>query len=168
MLKSDLHGLGALFITLTICFLYFFSQRFPILFSPDPNGKQKKSRLQSLDIARLKQRIEKLLEEEKIYRTEELSISVFASSLNEEGEKITPEQISEFVNTTYEKNFNQFINEYRIKEACELLISNPNLSVLTVALSVGFNSKSSFHPAFKSFTGMSPTEYREKNPKNRF
>ena len=60
---------------------------------------------------------------------------------------------------------NQFLNKYRIKEAKERL-KDPKESqyvVFKIALDVGFNSKSTFNTAFKKFTGMNPSQYREIN-----
>ena len=60
-------------------------------------------------------------------------------------------------------NFNQFLNKYRIEEAKKRL-KDPEENqfvVLKIAYDVGFNSKSTFNTAFKKFTGMSPSQYRE-------
>ena len=58
------------------------------------------------------------------------------------------------------RNFNQFVNQYRIEEAGQRLNQQPTLPVLCIALEVGFRSISSFNTAFQSQFGMSPTEYR--------
>ena len=58
------------------------------------------------------------------------------------------------------RNFNQFINRYRIEEAGALLIQDPRTPVLTIALEVGFRSISSFNTAFQDQFGVSPTQYR--------
>ena len=58
------------------------------------------------------------------------------------------------------RNFNQFVNQYRIEEAGQRLNQHPTLPVLSIALEVGFRSISSFNTAFQSQFGMSPTEYR--------
>ncbi|EPG75466.1 DNA-binding helix-turn-helix protein [Leptospira fainei serovar Hurstbridge str. BUT 6] len=165
-LKSDLHGYGAMIVTLSICGIYFYAQRFPlgIEFSKSLIGTRK-SRLTGLDRSAVGFRLRTCMETERVYTTEDLTLSMLASLVSFEGPKITPEQLSEFINSEYKKNFNQFVNEYRIKEACEQLLEQKGRSVLTIALSVGFNSKSSFHSAFKNFTGMSPVEYRESRLK---
>ena len=61
------------------------------------------------------------------------------------------------------RNFNQFINQYRIEEAGQRLNQEPTLPVLSVALEVGFRSISSFNTAFQSQFGMSPTAYRRQS-----
>jgi AraC-like DNA-binding protein len=58
------------------------------------------------------------------------------------------------------RNFNQFVNKYRIEEAGELLIRDSRTPVLSIALEVGFRSISSFNTAFQAAFGMSPTAYR--------
>lgn len=58
------------------------------------------------------------------------------------------------------RNFNQFVNSYRIDEAAERLIKQPGLPVLTIALDVGFRSLSSFNSAFKATKGCTPTQWR--------
>ena len=61
------------------------------------------------------------------------------------------------------RNFNQFVNQYRIEEAGQRLNQEPTLPVLSVALDVGFRSISSFNTAFQSQFGMSPTAYRRQS-----
>ncbi len=58
------------------------------------------------------------------------------------------------------RNFNQFVNRYRIEEAGARLRENSRTPVLTVALEVGFKSISSFNTAFQAQYGVSPTKFR--------
>lgn len=60
------------------------------------------------------------------------------------------------------RNFNQFVNRYRIEEAGQRLHQEPSIPVLSVALDVGFRSISSFNTAFQNQFGMSPTEFRRQ------
>ena len=57
-----------------------------------------------------------------------------------------------------------FINNYRLNEAMDMLKNNENIetTILNIAYEVGFNSKSSFNSHFKTFTGMTPTQYRKQ------
>ncbi|WP_417486892.1 helix-turn-helix domain-containing protein [Maricaulis sp.] len=61
-----------------------------------------------------------------------------------------------------ERNFNRFINRYRINHAKELLRGHPQDtgSILTIALESGFASIGPFNRAFKESTGMTPRDYR--------
>jgi len=58
------------------------------------------------------------------------------------------------------RNFNQFVNHYRIEEAGRKLLEDKRLPVLSIALDVGFRSISSFNTAFQAKYGVSPTQYR--------
>lgn len=73
-----------------------------------------------------------------------------------------PKDISEVIHDFYNCNFNVFLNEYRIKEACRRLAEDSVFKRLTVqgmANSVGFKSRSAFIAAFKRFAGLTPSEY---------
>jgi AraC-like DNA-binding protein len=67
-----------------------------------------------------------------------------------------------------DKNFYSVINEYRVKEAEELLLKDDlnQLKIEVLGEMVGFQSKSSFNACFKKVTGMTPSEYRNINRKN--
>lgn len=56
----------------------------------------------------------------------------------------------------------EFIRNVRLRKACELL-RQPDVDISQIAYSVGFSSQPHFSTAFKRFTGISPTEFRQKN-----
>jgi len=60
------------------------------------------------------------------------------------------------INHYLKKHFFDFVNEYRINAAAEILKnpSNNKLTVLEILYDVGFNSKSSFNTAFKKIKGL--------------
>ena len=60
------------------------------------------------------------------------------------------------------KNFNAFVNHYRVREAGQVLAdpARMHLGVAEVAYQVGFRSLGPFNKAFKELTGLTPTEYR--------
>lgn len=59
------------------------------------------------------------------------------------------------------KTFVQFVNEYRMVHASNLLAEN-ELSITEICFESGFNNFSHFNKSFKAFTGMSPSEYRNQ------
>lgn len=65
------------------------------------------------------------------------------------------------------RNFNALLHEHRIKEACEQLADpeKAKIPILTIALSVGYQSINPFNRAFKEQIGMTPSAYRT-DPKN--
>jgi AraC-like DNA-binding protein len=93
----------------------------------------------------------------KIYRDEDLNLERVANLL-----KIRPDQLSALLNNKTGIHFNQWINQFRILESCELIQKFPNEPVIKIAFDVGFNSKSAFNNAFKKFKGISPSEFKTK------
>ncbi len=79
--------------------------------------------------------------------------------------KVTPEYLSEIINTDLNKNFFDFINHYRIEEfkkECKDT-KNKNLNIIGLAFNCGFNSKATFNRVFKKATGLTPSEYIGKS-----
>nr|WP_242568136.1 helix-turn-helix transcriptional regulator [Clostridium botulinum] len=60
------------------------------------------------------------------------------------------------------ENFSQLVNEIRIEKSKELLTKN-DLSILEIALSVGFNNQNYFSSTFKKFNNKTPIEFRNEN-----
>jgi AraC-like DNA-binding protein len=60
------------------------------------------------------------------------------------------------------RNFNAFLNRYRIDEAKAALsdAGQRDVPVLTIAMDAGFQSIGPFNRAFKADTGLTPTEFR--------
>ncbi len=76
---------------------------------------------------------------------------------------IPQKTISHVLNQHLGKNFNQFVNEYRI-EAVKDKLTDPEFEHLTItgiALESGFNSQATFQRTFKSLTGKSPGAFRQ-------
>ena len=55
-----------------------------------------------------------------------------------------------------------YAKKIRIERAKVLLLTT-NESILEIALTLGFHDQSHFYKVFKSFTGMSPSKYRNTN-----
>lgn len=62
--------------------------------------------------------------------------------------------------------FINYLNNYRIEKSKELL-KNPNISLLDVSLSVGYNNQSYFSTVFKKITSKTPLEFRDEYLKNK-
>lgn len=54
----------------------------------------------------------------------------------------------------------QYLTDYRIRQAKELLINKPELSIQQIAIKVGFDSTSQFIDLFKKRTGYTPKKFR--------
>ena len=95
------------------------------------------------------------IESGKSYRDSELSLTKLAESTG-----LSTHHLSEVLNQHAGKNFNQFINEYRINEVCERLRGANTDSILDIAIHAGFASKSTFNTIFKKTVGVTPSQYR--------
>ncbi len=104
-------------------------------------------------------RLEKYLAETESYKNPNITIGLLSEEID-----IPKRTLSELINDHYDKNFVDFINTYRIKEAKVMLMNmvDPNLTILEVMYEVGFNSKSSFNSTFKKKTNLTPSEFKSK------
>jgi AraC-like DNA-binding protein len=153
-----------LLMSLVILCFYLLGERYPYLMQYGTlhvaNGSYSKSLLIGVDLENLSAQIKVIMEQEKIYCDEDLTLTRLSQALD-----VTPHQLSQFLNQHYSKNFNNFVNGYRIEEAKKLLIEEPERNTLSIALAVGFNSYSAFHAAFRKTTNQSPAGYRKKQGK---
>ena len=72
-------------------------------------------------------------------------------------------KVSQVINEKAGCNFNNLINEYRIKEACRRMNDTEQYGKYTIeaiSTSVGFKSRSTFLLQFKRVTGLTPSEYQ--------
>jgi AraC-like DNA-binding protein len=102
-----------------------------------------------------------LMTAERAYRQDGLTIGALAQQLG------LPEyRLRRLINQALGyRNFNSFVNHYRIAEA-KTALSDPRqaeVPVLTIALDAGFSSLGPFNRAFKAETGFTPSEYRRRN-----
>lgn len=103
------------------------------------------------------------MEIQKPYLQPELSLYELANQMG-----MRPTQLSRTLNQQFGKNFNDFINEYRVKAVKEALqnLDNKHLSLLGVALNCGFNSKATFNRVFQKIAGESPSQFQQKQGSN--
>lgn len=97
------------------------------------------------------------VEEHTLYRNSELNLSSLAEQIG-----VSMHHLSETLNQHRGKNFNQFINEYRVAEVCQQLDKKSDRKLIDLALDAGFSSKSSFNAIFKKLTGLTPSAYRSQ------
>lgn len=102
--------------------------------------------------------IKLLMKNEKPYLNPDLNLSDLAKQVN-----LSRGQLSEIINSGFNKNFNDFINSYRVEAFKAMLKENKQeqLSLLGIAQECGFNSKATFNRVFKKLTNFSPTQYIE-------
>jgi len=95
-----------------------------------------------------------LMENEKLFLNPKLTIDELAKQL-----KTNKTYLSQIINTYFQKNFNNMVNEYRIHEILIWMTNreNANLSFEGMALKAGFYNRTTFYEAFKHFTGVTPS-----------
>lgn len=131
----------------------------PAITSNDESSSSQSEPKGALDAetrAKFFESVKQQVEEQALYRDSELSLASLAAATG-----LGIHHLSEVLNQHEGKNFNQFINAYRIADVCERLKAGASSNVLDIALEAGFSSKSTFNTMFKKFTGSTPTQYRK-------
>lgn len=108
----------------------------------------------------LKDLIIKHMEEKKSFLNPDITLSELAKEMN-----LSTNQLSQTINLEFGKNFNEFINNYRV-EMFKVKLKDQSvqhLSLLGIAMECGFNSKATFNRVFKKITQLSPSEYLKNN-----
>ncbi|MBX2817177.1 MAG: helix-turn-helix domain-containing protein [Saprospiraceae bacterium] len=100
-------------------------------------------------------RLQRIMEEEKLFRDPNLKIGQLAKRL-----KISSHLLSQFINENFGKNFSALVNEHRIKDACAMIKTDSNLTLEAIGYECGFNSRSTFYAAFRKAIGTTPAKYR--------
>jgi AraC-like DNA-binding protein len=123
------------------------------------NTKYVWSDLEQPKINLIKETLEREMAESKPYLNSELKLSELAGRIN-----ISPQNLSQVINTAFSQNFYDYINSYRVEQAKKLLLNSgyDNKTILSIAFDVGFNSKATFNRVFKKLTGLTPSEYRSR------
>lgn len=102
----------------------------------------------------------KVFEQDRVYHEHGLTIANLAAKLD------LPEyRLRALINKHLGyRNFNALLHEYRIKDASSMLADpkQRHLPVLTIALTVGYQSITPFNNAFRQAQGLTPTEYRKR------
>ncbi|MEQ8351229.1 MAG: helix-turn-helix domain-containing protein [Leptospiraceae bacterium] len=158
--------MGGWLISLTIVLSFLYMLRYPNFFQSMKREIQKeryaRTQLTGLDVPRVLKQLESLMENQKLFLDPDLRLSDLADEL-----EMSSHQLSRILNETFSQNFNAFINSYRIAEAREQLIQEPEKTVLAIAFDVGFNTKSAFNDQFSRITGMTPARFRKKQSKTK-
>ncbi len=102
------------------------------------------------------QQLLELMDREKPFLDENLSLKSLAHPLN-----LSPNQLSLVLNEGLGKNFNSFVNQYRVEEFKRIAKDpiNANFTIVGLAYECGFNSKTVFNTYFKQHTGQTPREF---------
>ncbi len=93
---------------------------------------------------------------DKPFLDPDLHLNQLASKIN-----FTSHQLSQLLNQYHEKNFSDYINQYRVEEAKSKLMEQSSLKMEVLGMECGFKTKTTFNASFKKHTGMTPSEYKK-------
>jgi AraC-like DNA-binding protein len=120
----------------------------------------KKSNLKPEQIVLYQKQLQVYMENEKPFLDPQLTLRRLAEQMT-----IPLHHLSQVINDKFGLNFNEFINNFRIAKAKQML-SDPKskeYKLLTIAFEVGFNNKTTFNQVFKKKCGETPSEFRRRS-----
>jgi len=124
----------------------------------------KKYRFSSLEVQTMSERKLALVEwmRTEPYLDPDLSSEQLATSLG-----LSRHHLSQLLTESLQTTFYDFINQYRVEKAMQLLQSDNyrEAKILHIAYDCGFSNKSTFLRSFRKVTGLTPTEFRESTEK---
>ena len=100
--------------------------------------------------------ISKIITEKELYKETDFSLKRLAEEVNS-----NTRYLSQAINHKLGMRFNDYINEFRINEAKQQLLStdNKNLTIEAIGKNCGFQSKSTFFRIFKKVTNLTPKQF---------
>lgn len=97
------------------------------------------------------------MEQEKLFLMSKLTIMDLATKIG-----TNKTYLSEYLNSNLNMSFHDFVNKYRVEEACRIIDALPQDSkqtIIDISNKSGFNSISSFYRQFAKFKGINPRKY---------
>ncbi len=128
------------------------------LVSKKTNDTQTKKRINETTASKIINQLYIVMDEEELYKNPLLSRLDLATRL-----ETSEGYLSQIINQETNKSVIQFVNEYRI-EAAKNLLHDPvfnKYSVEAIGMEAGFKSKSAFYSTFKTSLGISPGAFRK-------
>lgn len=133
---------------------------------PDPahqeseSPRYERSGLDQERAGRLWQKLELLMERDRLHLQPELQVDTLAAALG-----VRQQTLSEVLNAHAGLRFYDYINGLRVEEARRMMTSPDmaGLSLLDIAMAAGFSSKSTFNKYFKRTFALTPSEYRRQH-----
>lgn len=124
--------------------------------TPDdlPGEKYRKSALEPDHAARIAERIEAAMAKDALHLDPNLSLPKLAKAI-----AVPANLVSQVLNQTLDTTFFDYVNRCRIEASLPRILAGEE-TILTIALDVGFNARSTFYTAFKAITGQTPRNWR--------
>jgi AraC-like DNA-binding protein len=120
--------------------------------------KYAKSGLNDEQLLEYKCRLEQIMQSQQLFLSSDLTLPKLAKSVD-----CSINHLSQVINSGFGVSFFDYLNQYRIAHARELLsdFNGQSHAILNIAFTVGFNSNSAFYAAFKKCVGQTPAQYRK-------
>lgn len=157
--KGSIAGLTIFFSVNRLTFLPgFLPEKTPVAtfeeMVPAPTAKEPAADGQLL------QQLADLMDNQRVWRQEGLTIRQLADTMGVKEYRLR-QAINQHLGY---RNFSDYLNGYRIREACAKLsdTANREMTVLEISYDLGYASLAPFNKAFKDTTGMTPTEWRRQ------
>jgi AraC-like DNA-binding protein len=131
------------------------------LFQMEGQKKGKKKKYEdSTNTPELIEKVTRLMEDQKPYLDNELSLFKMADML-----EISEYELTRLLNHEMDTNFYTLVNDYRMESVLKLLKESDKrkFTIMASAYESGFNSKSTFYRIFKEYTKLTPKEYLAEN-----
>lgn len=122
-----------------------------------PVKKYANKKIETKEATLLLNKVNQLITAEELYKNNQLKLKILADKSS-----IPTHRLSQLLNDNLGKSFNAYINEYRIKAACQLLQTPHNLSLEGIGYEVGFKSKSTFFTTFKKIMQVTPAQFQQQ------
>lgn len=159
--------LGGLCIAATAA-LFFFPELVYSSYQTTPNGtfQSINTTLHHNEIVRkmltddrsssISEQIESFFNEKHPYLKPQYALAELSADL-----ALPAQYLSEVINHRHGKNFNDFINQYRVEHCLQLMQQKEHekITLAYLAKNCGFNNRNTFTTAFKKVTGQTPSEY---------
>lgn len=120
----------------------------------------KKKIIPDADLVQLRTELHEFMLREKPYLDSDLNLVKLSEQFGQSSHRL-----SYIINNGFNKNFFNYINEYRVMEAKKLLL-DPKMSqfsLIGIAYEAGFSSKTAFNTTFKKITGQTPSEFKKSS-----
>ena len=130
---------------------------------PEFLGKMTKKYLNSglsdKDMKRIYEKIRSSFNGDKVFLHRDLNLAAISDIINEK-----PHHISQTMSELVQKNFNDYLNFYRIEHAKKMLTDKNfgHYKIEAIAIESGFNNKVTFNKAFLKWTQSTPSLYRKE------
>ncbi|NVK04136.1 MAG: helix-turn-helix domain-containing protein [Flavobacteriia bacterium] len=126
------------------------------LFGIQKVALKKKALLDEEAVREYKEKLKLFVESEKPHLNPDITLRSLADDL-----ELHPNQLSWLLNQGFGKNFNEFINHYRVAEFKSVAKrpEHSHLTIMSIAFDCGFNSKTVFNTYFKKETGLTPKQF---------